>query len=193
MHAHITAFQVKLRLWEVQLAIGQFLHFPHPAACAPDNVNLDTCVSVVASLREEFASRFTDIKALAADFKLFTVPFDLLVDDAPASLQMELVELQCNDELKAKFHTSSLLSFFRDLILPSNNFSKYIAHVQCIVAMFGSTYCCEQLFSKMKYMKSHLHSQLLGRHLNDILLLSTSSIEPDIETLLHGKQHQPFH
>ena len=34
---------------------------------------------------------------------------------------MELVELQCNDELKAKFNNSSPLSFFRDIALPSSN------------------------------------------------------------------------
>ena len=38
------------------------------------------------------------------DFKLFTARFDFPVDDAPAPLQMELVELQCNDEPKAKFY-----------------------------------------------------------------------------------------
>ena len=52
--------------------------------CVPDNVEPDTCVSVVASMREEFASRFAGIKPLAADFKLFTAPFDFPVDDAPA-------------------------------------------------------------------------------------------------------------
>ncbi|XP_076042236.1 general transcription factor II-I repeat domain-containing protein 2-like [Oratosquilla oratoria] len=105
---------------------------------------------------------------------------------------MELVELQNNDEMKAKFRTSSPLSFFRDIVLPSNNFQKYIAHVQHIVAMFGSAYCCEQLFSKMKYTKSYLRSQPSDRHLNNILL-STSTIEPDIEILLHGIQHQQSH
>ena len=35
-------------------------------------------------MREEFASRFAGIKPLAADFKLFTAPFDFPVDDAPA-------------------------------------------------------------------------------------------------------------
>ena len=96
----------------------------------------DTCVSVVASMREEFASRFAGIKPLAADFKLFTATFDFPVDDAPAPLHMELVELQCNDELKAKFYNSSPLSFFRDIALPSRNFPTFIAHVQRVVAMF---------------------------------------------------------
>ena len=53
-------------------------------ACVPDDVEPDTYVSVVASMREEFASRFAGIKPLAADFKLFTSPFDFPVDDAPA-------------------------------------------------------------------------------------------------------------
>ena len=47
-------------------------------ACVPDDVEPDTCVSVVASMREEFASRFAGIKPLAADFKLFTAHFDSL-------------------------------------------------------------------------------------------------------------------
>ena len=67
---------------------------------------------------EEFASRFAGIKPLAADFKLFTAPFDFPVDDAPAPLHMELVELQCNDELNAKFYNSSPLSFFHDIARP---------------------------------------------------------------------------
>ncbi len=73
------------------------------------------------------------------------------MDDAPALMQMELVELQCNDELKAKFYNSSPLSFFRFIALPSSNCPKYIAHVQRIVPMFGGNNCSEQLFSKMKY------------------------------------------
>ncbi|KAG0708050.1 General transcription factor II-I repeat domain-containing protein 2 [Chionoecetes opilio] len=146
MYSHITAFEVKLRLWEAQLAAGQFMHFPRIAACAPDDVDLNTCVGVVTSLREEFTSRFTGVRPLAPGFKLFTSPFDFPVDEAPAPLQMELVELQCNDELKAKYRTASPLSIFRDLVLPSNKFPNYIEHVKCIVAMFGNTYCCEQLF-----------------------------------------------
>ena len=77
----------------------------------PDDVEPETCVSVVASMREKFASRFAGIKPLAADFKLFTAPFDFPVDDAPTPLHMELVELQCNDELKAKFYNSRDLRY----------------------------------------------------------------------------------
>ncbi len=70
MHAHITAFEVKLPLWEAQLANGQLEHFPRLAACVPDDVEPDTCVSVVASLGEEFASSFAEVRPLVADVKL---------------------------------------------------------------------------------------------------------------------------
>ena len=122
------------------------MHFPRIAACAPDDVDLKPCVGVVTSLREEFASRFTGVKPLAPDFKLFTSLFDFPVDETHAHLQMELVELQCNDELKVKYHAASPVSFFCDLVLPSNKFPNYIEHVKRIVAMFASIYYCEQLF-----------------------------------------------
>ena len=70
MRAHITAFEIKLRLWEAQLANGQLDNFPRLAACVLDDVEPDASVSVVASLREEFVSRFAGVRALAADFKL---------------------------------------------------------------------------------------------------------------------------
>ena len=84
MHAHITAIEVKLRLWEAQLAKGQLYNFPRLAACVPDDVEPGSFVSVVASLREEFTSRFAEARPLAADFKLFTAPFDFPVDPCPA-------------------------------------------------------------------------------------------------------------
>ena len=192
MHAHITAFEVKLRLWEAQLANGLLEHFPRLAACVPDDVEPDTCVSVVASLRKEFASRFAGIRPLAADFKLFVGPFDFHVYEALAPLQMQLVELQCNEELKAKCYNSSTLSLFGDIALPFlNTLRMFNASQPCLAA--SRPYCCEQLFSKTKYTKSRIRSLLSGRHLNDIILLSSSSIEPDIEILLHGKQNQPSH
>ncbi|KAG0725645.1 General transcription factor II-I repeat domain-containing protein 2 [Chionoecetes opilio] len=142
LYSHITAFEVKLRLWEAQLAAGQFMHFPRIAACAPDDVDLNTCVGVVTSLREEFASHFTGVRPLAPASSCSPPP----CGRSPCPLQMELVELQCNDELKAKYRTASPLSFFRDLVLPSNKFPNYTEHVKRIVAMFGSSYCCAQLF-----------------------------------------------
>ena len=128
-----------LARWMKPFSDGDFIKEWHVAvvdSVCPEQRSVFESVSLSASMREEFASRFAGIKPLAADFKLFTAPFDFPVDDAPAPLHMELVELQCNDELKAKFYNSSPLSFFRDIAIPSRNFPTFIAHVQRVVAMF---------------------------------------------------------
>ena len=73
---------------------------------------------------------------------------------------MECVELPYNDKLKEKFYNSSPLSFFRDIALP--------------------------LLLRTTLLQNEVHevshsSLLSDHHLNDIILLSSSSIEPDIE------------
>ena len=61
------------------------------------------------------------------------------------------------------------------------------------VAAFGSTYCCEQLFSRMKLTKSKSGAQLTDGHLNDVLLLSVSSVALEISSVIAQKQHQVSH
>lgn len=57
------------------------MHFSFFAVCAPDVVDVSTCLYVVTSL-QEFVSRFTDVRSLAAGFKLFNSFFDF---PAPAA------------------------------------------------------------------------------------------------------------
>ena len=68
-----------------------------------------------------------------------------------------------------------------------------VDNVMRTVAPFGCTYCCEQLFSRMKLTKSKSRAQLTDGHLNDVLLLSVSSVAPDISSLSAQKQHQVSH
>ena len=58
-------------------------------------------------------------------------------------------------------------------------------HAQVMLSVFGSTYLCEQAFSLMKLNKCKLRNAL--SHLHDILTLSVSQLEPDIERLLKNK------
>ena len=61
------------------------------------------------------------------------------------------------------------------------------------VTAFGYTYCCEQLFSRIKLTKSKSRAQLTDGHLNDVLLLSVSPVAPDISSVSVQKQHQVSH
>ena len=56
------------------------------------------------------------------------------------------------------------------------------------MSLFGSTYICEQLFTKMKHTKSKTRSRLTDCHLENSLRVAASSIAPKIDTLV--KKHQ---
>ena len=148
MFAIISAFEVKLRLWEAQLSEQKPTHFKRLAACESKDIDFAECESVITMLRGELASRFKGLRVCSSDFRLFTSPFDCVVDDVPDELQMEVIEFQCNEKLKSKFLASSPLAFFSDH-LSERNFLHLVRNAKKIVAMFGSTYCCEQLFSKI--------------------------------------------
>ena len=105
--------------------------------------------------------------------------------------QMKLVELQCSNQLKSKFHVevALLLGFYKNY-LESKQYPNLINHAKKMASMFGSTYVCEQLFSSTKVTKRKLKTPLNDAFLQDILLLVTSNLTPDLHKLSSQKQHQ---
>ena len=83
------------------------------------------------------------------------------VDGAPEAVQMELVELQCSAALKATFKEVPRMH------LPTEQFPALTKHAKIIASLFGNTYVCEQLFSKMNFVKCKTRTQLTDGHLND--------------------------
>ena len=192
MWSYIRAFTTKLRLWEGQLESGNYAHFPTLQENKPTSST--PFVSVIQHLKTEFLSRFGDIRSLENDIKLFCTPFDVQVDTLQEKYQMELVELQGSDELKSKFHAEGVLLFdFYKKYLEYKQYPNLINHAKKMASMFGSTYVCEQLFSFMKVTKSKLRAQHNDGHLQDILLLATSNLTPDLHKLSSQKQHQISH
>ena len=83
--------------------------------------------------------------------------------------------------------------FWRKHILPTKCFPGLVDNAMRTVVAFSSIYCCEQLFFRIKLTKSKSRAQLTDGHLNDVLLLSVSSVPPDISSLSAQKQHQVSH
>ena len=90
--------------------------------------------------REEFSACFSDHWGYKDDFKLFTSPFDVDVESAPSEVQMELINMQCSDELKSRFATVSHADFWRKHILPTKHFPGLVDNAMRTVAAFGFTY-----------------------------------------------------
>ncbi|KAL1260101.1 hypothetical protein QQF64_007928 [Cirrhinus molitorella] len=100
-------------------------------------------------LQEEFDHRFAGFKTHRVTFQIFADPFSFDVQDAPPVLQMELIDLQCNSELKAKFREVSgnadkLGQLLIELTPSFPELSRMFKRTMCL---FGSTYLCEKLFS----------------------------------------------
>ncbi|CAF88181.1 unnamed protein product, partial [Tetraodon nigroviridis] len=89
-------------------------------------------------------NRFADFEAPKSRFALLSNPFAVDVESSPPNLQMELVELQCNDALKANSAAVGAAEFVR--FLP-DTMPQLITQAAQTLSMFGSTYLCEQLFS----------------------------------------------
>ena len=161
MYDCITAFVNKLRLWEIQLINFNFAHFPNLGFCKP--ANSDKYVSVVVSTKTQFESRFCDMKNQKDKFDLFAMPFFVDVNTAPHEMQMEIIELQSSNMLKAKYDSVPIANFYKGYVQKST-YPHLFDYAKRVMCMFGSTYCCEQLFSKMNYTKNKLRTCLTDRH-----------------------------
>ncbi|XP_032881422.1 general transcription factor II-I repeat domain-containing protein 2A-like [Amblyraja radiata] len=193
MCGHIVVFETKLHLWECQLEKSCYAHFPKLKETQPTDTN--TFVTVIRDLKTEFSSRFADIRSHTSEFRLFATPFDMDIDNVPENVQMELIEMQCSDVLRSKFKATdiSLPEFYKKYLLETGMYTNLVDHAKKMTSMFGSTYMCEQLFSKMKYTKSKLRNRLTDAHLDGILYLASSSLSPNIERLSSEEQHQVSH
>jgi hypothetical protein len=75
---------------------------------------------------------------------VFAFPLKADIEKAPETLQMELINLQCNTNLNQKFSETKLQVFYS--YLPKGIFPVLRSFGFRMFAMFGSTYVCEQFF-----------------------------------------------
>ena len=104
---------------------------------------------------------------------------------------MELTELQSCDSLKDAFKSCSLPSFCASH--PSETYPHLRNHAFKMATIFGSTYVCEQTFSRIEHLKSPTRSRLTDAHLHHLLQLAVINMEPDIDHLISQKQAHTFH
>ncbi|XP_031655934.1 general transcription factor II-I repeat domain-containing protein 2-like [Oncorhynchus kisutch] len=192
MYAAVRAFKTKLCLWENQMLQGNPCHFP---CCQSIKAQISTAVFPCAQFAEklsvlaaEFSRRFADFDAQKCKFELLSNPFAVDVENAPTNIQMELIELQCNDTLKSKYEAVGAAQFPR--FIP-DTMPQLRTQAAQMLSMFGSTYLCEQLFSSMKMTKTTHRRRLTDEHLRSILRISSAqSLSPDIDELASKKRCQ---
>jgi len=107
----------------------------------------------ISDLKIQFDSRFLDFKANEKLFNLFSIPFSLSVEDVPENMQMEIVDLQNNTILKEKYNNVEL-SIFYSKYIDTETYPNLRNNALRMMSLFGSTYTCEHIFSRMKIVKS---------------------------------------
>jgi hypothetical protein len=125
-------------------------------------------------------------------FRIFCDPFSADVESVPSDLQMELIELQCSQMLALKFKEVGYKQFYQ--YLDAASYGKLRVFAANIMALFGSSYVCEQTFSAMKLVKSKCKTRLTDEHLNAVLTVSSAQkMVPNIDELTANKQCQRSH
>uniref|UniRef100_A0A9J7YT13 SPIN-DOC-like zinc-finger domain-containing protein n=1 Tax=Cyprinus carpio carpio TaxID=630221 RepID=A0A9J7YT13_CYPCA len=175
--SNVKSFEAKLKLWQFQLEQGNIAHFPTLQEQKP--AMTDEYAGECAKLLQAFEERFQDMKSKQNELKIFAAPFNVEPSDVPDNLQHEIIELQSNDELKAKYNNLPLLEFYK-LYVCCEDFPILRRHALKFASLFGTTYCCEQFFSKLTLAKTRFRSRLTDPNLENQLRVASSSLPSDI-------------
>lgn len=189
---NIQAFTKKIDLLQTQMRTKNIVHFTTLSTIDAATINYSKYASLLDNLKNEFDERFLDFKNHEPVMAIFANPFAIDVNTTDAKFQLELIDVQSNNSLKTAYVENDLLTFYQKYIKMETypNLSK-LAHQQ--IALFGSTYTCEQFFSRMKNVKSKKRTSLTDEHLSRILRISTSKISADIDKLCKQKECQISH
>ncbi|KAF2904909.1 hypothetical protein ILUMI_01265 [Ignelater luminosus] len=91
---------------------------------------------------------------------LLSLPFSFNIDDAPANIQLQLIDIQSNQLLKEEFKNKSLVQFYASL--DKKDFDELRNYAQLFLAIFGSSITDEKLQSAIRIATSELHPDFEG-------------------------------
>jgi len=191
----IKVFKLKLSLWKTQLLENDATHFHELNNFYIAEKNVKKYAHYVENLAKEFDRRFKEISKYEKNFEIFSSPFTVDVITVPSDLQMEILDLQCQDDLKnifSEYDGSSKIEFYKKYI-SETKYPNLKRHAIRIICAFGSSYLCESFFSKMKICKNKNRTRLLDKNMENQLRIATTKIEIDLNLLSQKKDKQNSH
>ena len=143
-------------------------------------------------LMEDFQARFDDLQELKLCFTFLVNSFDTdvindgclvrqpFVTDASAA-EMELTELQEDLPLKNFNKCHSTVEFWQQVT--ECKYPEIKKTSAPLLSVFSTTYCCESLFSVMKFVKSKYRASLTNEHLSELIRSAFTTYRPDFQKL----------
>lgn len=195
----IFSFLNKLKLFQRDLRLKQFSHFPHlKRRTQENNANVEDCkieeyADKLQGLLEELETRFKDLQDLRPCFRFLVNPFtaDVINVGCPipsplvadrAAVELELLELQEDEALKSVHQSASTVDFWKHV--PQTKYPATKKTAMRLLSMFGTTYSCESLFSVMKFIKSKHRAVLTNEHLVELLRTALTTYQPNFKKLV---------
>uniref|UniRef100_A0A4W3JBW2 HAT C-terminal dimerisation domain-containing protein n=1 Tax=Callorhinchus milii TaxID=7868 RepID=A0A4W3JBW2_CALMI len=184
--ANVDGFRRKLGLLNSSLQQNDLSHFPSCKELATELEGADfrSFSEIINDLADEFSVRFADFEGLRSSVQLFNNPMEVLIEQQPEDIQIELYRLQSSPSLLSK-KNQIYENFWK--IIPKDRFPKLNDFALKMCSMFASTRIYESTFSAMKRVKFK-HSNGLDRHtLESCLRLATTELKVDIGALIQEK------
>ncbi|XP_078542665.1 general transcription factor II-I repeat domain-containing protein 2-like [Lissotriton helveticus] len=206
MISSVKTFKSKLNLFMQHVQKRKMQHFPSVLQifsennAAPELLDIEKYISLLMRLYQEFEERFSDFELLEPCVMFTSNPFmevdvsdiseqiSVLLNLDSATMEMEIVTLQNDIELKAR---QSDLNFWS--LVDAEKYKNIRTAAMKLFSLFGSTYLCESTFSDMNFVKSKLRTRLTGDHLNDCIRVALSGYTPDYRGLADARQCQVSH
>ena len=105
------------------------------------DINYQKYGTMIEKLSAVFNARFLDFRQLESDFNIFSNSFNTAVDQSPDRLQLELIDLKSDNDMKRAFDENDLVNFYKNYVRGKHQ--KLVDHALKTISLFGSTYCCE--------------------------------------------------
>ena len=133
-------------------------------------------------LINEFEHRISKMNSSSTSMKIFANPMSMDVTTTPDHFQLELLDIQSDIGLREAFQSEGLLEFWSKV--PEGKYPNLIANTLKNSSVFGLTYVCQALFSKVTRIKNQYCNQLTDEHLKQTLHTASSTIAPRFDKLV---------
>lgn len=187
--AVIAAFVKKLLLWKRNLGRKEYNFFPNLSTVSLTTKDIQTYCEHLEALHADFEERFSDILNMVIPSWVLD-PFSQLDTAQSSNLEVELIELTTNEELKPKFEKGYQEFWLQEII--STLYPELWKTVEKFLIAFPSSYLAERGFSAVTNLLSKKRNRLQISDRGDLRLYLTK-IEPNIESLLKKHQVHPSH
>ena len=188
-----------MMLFKRDLATKTFNHFSRLKSKASQitEEKLEEYKEKVQNMIDDFTLRFKDLENMKSSINFLINPFEIDVIGGEFGIskyflpevgagELELIEFQEDAALALQFKSEkSPIVFWKSV-----NQSRYphLKSAACkLISIFGTTYCCESLYSTMKFIKTKHRAQLTNKHLTELVRTALTNYEPDFKKFAANK------